>query len=510
MKRYLIIFVLLLPSFYLFAQESSILKSSKPIKSYKGKYDIMYYLVEDDELLVIHYKKNGLLLEKFNANTMEWITEQTYEFKKTYCIFERLFTLNGEHFLLYSTYNKSDRTDKLFYRKVDIKNCALLEEKLILKNDGEIPYTRINDDSQTSQKYVFSHHYDPNRYYFSYTQDSSKILIQHKKRPRQKLNHLNHEIMGMYVFDKMFNKIWGGAIEMPYLESDMKIKSYAVNQKGEGYIFIQNKPKQIFELLVFKDQKHIKTIPINHIDFHISNYQIIPNNNGDLVFIGYYKTKKRDLKAEGLFHFKLDNSYQIIQQKKYPIPLTIRQAYNPKDVPENLLSLNLETIYIDEKDDLLIIGESMSYYYLGEQSRPINQDILLTKINNTGKLEWMNKIPKLQYLYNGFISKKINNDYYILFLDNIKNVALPKTQAPTRFINKKNLCLLGYKVNSTDGDIKQKLLLTEGTIPVTKKKLLLLNNFTYFTRNPSHTQQFKVIPNSIVPGTIVKGAIPLF
>ena len=69
---------------------------------------------------------------------------------------------------------------------------------------------------------------------------------------------------------------------------------------------------------------------------------------------------------------------------------------------------------------------SYTYYY---------EDILASKIDASGKFEWMRKIPKRQKGGNGrgTMSFKLISDasgYYFLYLDNLKNLHLAEDEVP--------------------------------------------------------------------------------
>ncbi|MGZ4035583.1 MAG: hypothetical protein ACXVP4_12015, partial [Bacteroidia bacterium] len=87
-------------------------------------------------------------------------------------------------------------------------------------------------------------------------------------------------------------------------------------------------------------------------------------------------------------------------------------------------------------------------------------DIFVLSIDKAGKLEWVKKISKSQHAGNAAAeglsinSMAIGNDIHIFYIDNIKNIDLPPTEAPKRHEDRKGGYLTGVTINQK-GDVKK-------------------------------------------------------
>ena len=87
-------------------------------------------------------------------------------------------------------------------------------------------------------------------------------------------------------------------------------------------------------------------------------------------------------------------------------------------------------------------------------------DIFVMSIDAKGKLEWVKKIPKAQHSSDAIGDRlSINpmitgNDLHIFYIDNIKNLNLPATEAPKVHQNRMGGFLTAVTVNEK-GDVKK-------------------------------------------------------
>ena len=86
--------------------------------------------------------------------------------------------------------------------------------------------------------------------------------------------------------------------------------------------------------------------------------------------------------------------------------------------------------------------------------------MLISKIDNTGKLAWINKLPKRQEGTNSkgglsFSYMNSGKDHYLVYLDNIKNKDLPINKQPEVIKDQQVGWLSAYKIDDATGEVRK-------------------------------------------------------
>lgn len=96
-------------------------------------------------------------------------------------------------------------------------------------------------------------------------------------------------------------------------------------------------------------------------------------------------------------------------------------------------------------------------------------------MNSENEVTWIKKLPKRQVGVNrsddlGFSYQNFNNNHYLIFLDNVKNVDLPLNQKPAIHSSEKWGYLTYYKVSDNLGEVSKHSIFTTKGIPVKGRK----------------------------------------
>ena len=138
---------------------------------------------------------------------------------------------------------------------------------------------------------------------------------------------------------------------------------------------------------------------------------------------GYYEFPKEELEKFASARAKR----KIEKNEDYETPnLKVRQV---GVLPDGSIFISCEEFWVEVHYYYSTSGaysESRTYYY---------SDILATKIDASGKFEWLRKIPKRQRgaVPRGTMGYKLISDgsgFYFLYLDNLKNLHLEEDQVP--------------------------------------------------------------------------------
>jgi hypothetical protein len=350
------------------------------------------------------------------------------------------------------------------------------------------------------QKHVFSHKYNPNRYRFEFSKDSTRIVVKHIARSKSR------DEIGLYVLNEKLKQVWGGSnVKMPYSLSEIKILDLAVDLEDNAYVFIEREGKEI--LLQFSDGKLEKELSLRTKLRHIHTSQVLNSGKNDFIFTGYYKTQKESSIAGGVYFFKVDSEWNISNMKMHPTPANFADEKDPELTFNNL---EVKNSYIQEDGSVILIGEVYrSSYSAATSSASMFGNILIAKFDTEGNIKWMKKIAKQQLLYTGFKYRKIQDKHYIFFVDDIANQTLKPGKTPSVFAFEKGRYLTACTINDEDGASERKIMTKEGSryCPATPQLHFLSDN-EYIFLSSQRSGAVPSITNSLKAGAIVKGTLP--
>ena len=220
--------------------------------------------------------------------------------------------------------------------------------------------------------------------------------------------------------------------------------------------------KPAYRYEVFKFSKGAKQPTIAKIlldDYFILQSTIIENAAHDIMIASTYSKKKKSTSTDGIFLANLDANGQLVKFKKgyYEFPLEElakfesarkRRRMERKDDYE-ADHLKVRNVVVESDGSIFVACEEFiitehyrsnygangvmtggSFYYTYDYN-----DIIATKIDATGNMQWVRKIPKMQHglVRTGTMGFKLVSDatgYYFLYLDNIRNMQLGDTEVP--------------------------------------------------------------------------------
>jgi len=444
------------------------------------------YLSNDEYLVALKITKKGTVnIQSFDVKSLNLISVNVYKDLLEEASFEFFQEAKGRFYLYYSLYDKVNKLEQLFVREIDPKSAKFIgEERKIITVEDKITGTLIANGMFYSFKTV-------NKFSFDDSYDGDKLLIYYKLKPQIKNDSKNFDVVGIHVFDEKVNQLWSKVFEFPYTEKKMDLLDYAVNAKGDVFILSKiynddtenqrNKSdKPNYHMAVFiidNNTKKLSETKIELGDKYINSIILNDLNEDFMSMGGYYRNPESTYGSDGVFVFKLKSDGVLYDKSYHDIPLGIlNQNASKKEIKKNskkeestgnasFENLKLDRIVTQPDGSTILIGEerysitttyrdangnwhtSTTYYY---------NDILVTKISAKGELIWMHKLPKFQRggrTLGGmsFQYMKNNTDHFFFFLDNIKNEALEKDEAPAGHVDGAGGVLMSTKINNGSG-----------------------------------------------------------
>jgi len=503
MKKTLLLSIIAIIPFLVFSQISTSkdfsYTTSNPYKVIDSQTKI--YLSYKSDIYMIKKVKKIIIIQKFNSETLEEIYRKEAVGLPENFTFENVAIINNKLYFFYSLWDKENQLEQLFSREIDFEIGDFVgEAKFLFKVNGKVT------DAIPSSGVNFTYTYDKFNFNFSY--DSTKIMVQYRKKPEIKKDALNYDVIGFYVFDNNLEQLWNKEVKMPYTEKKMDNIDYAIDAEGNPYILSivyddnsskmkKNKEGEAnyhVELLrvnstsddIDKASVDVGNNFINKIYLYESpkNYMVCAGlyNNGSAK-IGFFNSYvDNDANTDGIFIFKARKEGEIFDLAFYEIPVEVLNQYEKlstqkkndkkdKKGKADFANLELHNMIIGADGSIVLVGEQLySVTTTTVTSSPQGgtsthskttyyaNDMLVTKIDSSGKMAWMRKLPKKQLSAKGFNSisfKYINaNDaHYVVFLDNLKNMNLSLNKRPAQHVDGKGGFLTAYKVDDTNGEV---------------------------------------------------------
>lgn len=458
---------------YSFSQEFESIKKHVDFGFYKfgkNKYAEVYFKAEKDMMFQIYD-------ENFNSIKNEETTLLP-EIDSKHVAHESFFSVKNDYYWFYSTWDRKTETERLFAQPFNQGVFKFTENPInLIETSRLIPY---------------------DKYKFSTSTDSTKLLVTYKVKPKIKNDKLNKDIVGFNLYDNKMKKIYAAEIEMPYSEFDMDNLLYKVDSRGNIYMLTQvkinnaldgekskeNKKAYRYELIRVNQKENIlQSIKIELINKYTNSVVLTEDLNHNIVVTGYYSNLKNSGGADGAYLAKLElnenNSVKKFNISYYEFPTEILKAYettrtkkkmDKKNKDDNLEAWNLkfDRVVFEKDGGMLIIGEEnydVTYSYRCGNSTCYSttyysEDIYVLKIDNAGRTQWCRKIPKQQSTGYNSISHHFhpyNGEYYFFYLDNIKNLDLSLTESPAWFNGGKGSYLTCVKIDANGKMIKKSI-----------------------------------------------------
>ncbi|MEP7109868.1 MAG: hypothetical protein ABI760_17865 [Ferruginibacter sp.] len=425
--------------------------------------DLAFLGNEKDGIVNLSLKKDELNIIRFDPASLNQTSEKAIELPEATKNFnsEKLVDIDNNYFWIHSDWDKEAEKEYLYYDKIDVSSGKITDV-----NHKIIEATKI---AGTTAMRGFYNYKTTNKYQYNYDAEQKKLLVSYRLTPEERNDKKNYDKIGLYVFDEHLKKLWGNEFTMPYTEAVMDNSDFSVDSKGNAYLLAKvydsdsrkekdkstGAPAYHYEVLKFtKDSKKIITATIAIDDFFIRETSLIENSLHEMIIACTYSKKSKGTGTDGIFLAVLDPNGKIAKYKNgyYEFPLAELEKFEsarskrrmekkddyeaPNLKVRNVLIENDGSVFIACEEYYVVVHSyTSSSGYTTYSYTYFYEDMLGSKINASGKFEWVRKIPKKQKGTNGrgTMSFKLISDasgYYFLYLDNLKNMELTDEDVP--------------------------------------------------------------------------------
>lgn len=322
----------------------------------------------------------------------------------------------------------------------------------------------------------------------SFSPDSTKILVYFDRATPKKTD----KDLTLRVFSRSFQFIWEKALQLPYTNDVVQIHQYFIDNFGGVYLLSGKNPqKNIVRQVKTQGGRYLvfhynnETNKLKEYDISLKDKQVVsaiglisPFNE---MLIGGYYSNDYSFSIAGTFFFAINAHGGSMKTATYmAFPKTFMDTMLTEREMERSAEIN--DFYLDNvifsNGALLLIGEK--FYVTERVNTDINtgraiveniyhyDDIIITKLELTGKIAWSQRIAKDQYSstdydrcgYNAFLR---DTTLAFVFNDDRENTALllkdPKARLESW--NGSRMSTITIAELTISGEIARRTLATE-------------------------------------------------
>lgn len=420
---------------------------------------------------------------------------------------ENILYFGGKAFWVSSSVEPKSKTDKAYLQGINDQNGDFEGDEIEINKTNDVWsgleisfnfFGMIGGGGSVAMMLEQS-----DRYNYSVSPDSTKLLIYYRKKPLKKLNKVNKDVYGFIVISDDFNVLWKKEVEMPKTEFMMSFYEAEVSDEGNVYYLAKvykdevrkykktSKPNytlSVFE--VSKDSKKSKERAIEMTDGFLRETAFFIDGKGNAVVCGTYSKLIKGSGASGVFYKIVD-----VEERKNGDATYLdfdsdldanfegpKHAKNLKKIYKKYGSgfipyLQFRDVFYDQRTKALYLvlesyhlvirstnnGRTQTYYYYYD-------DVYAVKINTEKQqIDKAYKIPKRQLGINirvdlGISSFMFDDELYVFFIDNKKNLELKEDMIPAEHRSTAGGFLSGVRLDFGNDEGPQRFLLYDAKV----------------------------------------------
>jgi len=440
-----------------------------------------YFSDNNGHAICVKTDGEKVTLQKYDVKSMKETGRKEYEDFPPANKLQDIIQAGDKLYYVFSSFNKKAKQEDIYARSINISDGTFGTAKLLFTTAREVAVASMAEGATS----IFNMR--TYRFMLHSSFDNSKLMIRYRLKPEIKDDSKNYDVMGFYVFDSNFEKQWGGEVKMPYTEKEMNNIAYGVTKDGKAFMLARLNESKRFELLNITSD--LKVVP-NKIDIDgnliFQELKLVESADGNLTCLGFYAagidvkvgwtgSATLSYNMNGILDWKMDGNGKVLEKHDYEFPIDLINQYESKRAKEKnekresqgkagINDLKLIDVALNPDGSTIIVGEQQyvrrelhgtsteTIYYYG--------DMVVTKIDGAGKLQWMKKLPKTQIGMQGKGGLSVKymkgqDASYILYLDNPKNIDLQLSEVPAKHEDNKGGWLTAYKIDDATGNIEK-------------------------------------------------------
>ncbi|WP_298538780.1 hypothetical protein [uncultured Aquimarina sp.] len=500
-----ILFLILLAVINVFAQDPKlsdnfVLEVGEEYSETDGRFKKFFKY--KDQVIAVNGHKDDLVIQKFDPLTLKELDRvETKKFIKGKIGFNtELIKIGDKIVFLYAQWNRKEKIESLMGVKISMEDLTVGEPFVIIEQQGKV----ARNGSIFRQLGGTGYSDGGKKYLVRKSFDNEKLLITYRLKPKSRRDSKGNDRFVISVFDTELSLIWKEQVTMPYTEKKMNNEDFTINKDGDFYMLAsvyeddstdekKKKEKQAnYHLELFKVKKNTNSIITSKISLGeklIDEVFLYGDSESNIVITGTSKNPdskrgrlfgKRKGQATGIFNIKLTNEGDVSDLKSYDFPVELLRKYasrkekraikkNDKreDEVPSFERLQINSVVANSDGSCVILGEQRNVEIKVKGSRIdvtyFFDDIMTAKIEADGTLAWMHKLPKRQKGKKGkgtmsYTHMRNNDNHYLMYLDNVKNLDLPEDKEPYLHSDGYGGYFTAYIINDKTGEVKKEAI----------------------------------------------------
>lgn len=449
-----------------------------------------YFRIDDKHSILVKTRGEEVTIIKYDHVGLKKVSSKTYEDFPKYTHVQKILHLKTGLFYVFEAYNKKEKTFSVYSREINTTSAVFGPIKKLLTTEG--PVTPIVQLSLTATTTIYNMGARP-KFEVVPSFNESKILIRYRRKPLIRSDAENHDLIGFYVFDNKFSKLWGREVSMPHTEKEMNNLAYSVDKEGNAFMLSSLTSDKSFEFIKITP-KGLTNKKLNiEKGTYFQNFALLEGANGNIVAGGYYSngvefkvdwtgTMSTTVNVNGMYVFEMTSDGNVEWAKKTEFPIDFIKKYRNERQQKaaekreaagkaGINDLVLRNFEMNADGSFMMVGEV--YYTKKEMWMTSTENVthfgnvVVAKFNPDGTIAWFKKLPKNQASLatnlNGIKSlgfKFINSEdaCYIMYVDNRKNGVLDENTVPVAHKGGFGGYLSSYKVESASGNVRKSIV----------------------------------------------------
>ncbi len=445
------------------------------------KAESTYNFGFNQHVLLIKKGKDHLTLQRFKLDGLKKTNEVSQIIEDTGTF---VGMLQMEDYVLVFYRN----SNKLSVKKISIISKVIQPTKIIVNSKSHVA-----DNFGFESTFGFASEGRIHKFAVKKSFDGSKFLVQYLLQPGLLADKNSKDIVVVSVYDANLQQLWNQQLTLPYPSLKTQKIDFAIDALGNHYMLIKvlkEFPKNDLDAVKELQEYHVEVLKTTINTGTVQNHKIAvgtnaveemvlhPDAEDAMAVLGFYKKDKDAVKAIGVFTAALGEDGSPVQVKTAPIPTELAAKLDAdrqtridngdqdKDDLYDLENLKINKVLPNKDGSFVVLAEQRyvneRYMTTATGIRPmytyLYRDVIAFKTTSDGSVSWFKKLPKHQIGIKGkrslsYTYMRGTGHYYLLFLDDFKNLRLSLDGFANKFFEGKGgyLYVMAYKINEESG-----------------------------------------------------------